>query len=439
MRTLSLIKVNSIRGALLGVILLLALMMLFVIGAKPSHAASLDGEYKVTPEFSPGVSGVPTYLEATQFELYKVGDFVVGEPYVELYDAPYNKGVVLPLKADQTDTTQWTKEWLKCAVTLDNNIKSASAEDKPEAIPINVDAEGKFHKDGLTNGLYLLRGESQILTDPKTGERSYWWPQPMLISVLNSDVNVFVKPMTGQIHHLKVLKVWQWPSGLSEDIKDIVMPESIKIELYYDGNLKKTVELPQDGNWFYEWDTAVDEADPNKWSVKEVVKEADQKEFKRNFNIEISEKIGDDGILTVTNKYDRPSLKIQKTFDAYVDNGEGNSTSIVFELSGYTDDACENRDYHKFVGLQVDPKSDEQELDVKDIPLGLKHLKVKEVYSGNYKAEGEKEAVLDTDNNLYTVSFENKLDNPKHVSGVVNKFKIKNKDYTFDSGQSDYR
>lgn len=446
MRTLALIKVNSIRGALLGVVLLLALMMFFVIGAKPSHAASLEGEYTVTEDFSPGVPGVPTNLKATQFELYKVGDFVVGDPYVALDEAPYTEGVDLPLKADQADKVKWTKEWLECAQTLNNNIMSTSAADRPAVTMIDVGTDGKFREEGLANGLYLLRGESQVVNDypPKTGQKSYWWPQPMLISILDSDVKVLVKPMTGLVHHLKVVKVWQWPNGLSQAIKDLAALDSITIELYYDGKLKKTVDLPDENNkWYYEWEPVIDENDPSKWSVKEVVKDEDQEEFEKNFEVIVDPKFSQDledgsEVLTITNKYDRYNLEIVKTFDAFVDNGEGNSTSLTFELLGYSDDAKENRVYHKFVGLQVDKsKGDKQTLDVKDIPRNLKHLMVKEVDSGNYKPDtAEKEASLDKEKGLYSVSFNNSLDNTTHGSGVINKFKLTNKDpdspYEFD-------
>ena len=454
MRTLALIKVNSIRGALLGVILLLALMMFFVIGAKPSHAASLDGEYTVTEDFSPGVSGVPTNLEATQFELYRVGHFVVGYPYVVLDDAPYTVGVELPYDADQTNRVAWTKQWLECALTLNNNIMSA--EDKPDPIMIDVNAQGEFHKDNLANGLYLLRGNSQLVKDyPKVGQKSYWWPQPMLISILNSDVDVYVKPMTGLVHRLKVQKVWQWPDGFSEELKKLVRPDSITVKLFYNGKLKETVVLNEQNNWSYEWDAAQNESNPALWSVNEVNLQ-DEEEFQKNFVVTELPKFIDEPdpdaeggveVITITNKYARYELEIEKIFEAYVENGEGNSTSLVFELSGYSDNDCEDRVYHTRVGLQVDKsKGDVQKLNVKDIPRGLKHLKVKEVYSGNYTPDKEeKEAELHLTQNgekgVYSVSFTNKPDNTTHGSGVINKFKLTNIDphspYEFDKSLGD--
>ena len=452
MRTLALIKVNSIRGALLGVILLLALMMFFVIGAKPSHAADLEGDYTINAGFT-NVTSLPTddKLKPTQFKLYKVGSFVSGEPYVEL-DSPYDKlGVQLPLEVDK-DSAEWTTAWLYCANSLKTKIPAGTEPDKSFASSAWVDGKCTFSQTGLDNGLYLLVGDSQKITDyPSIGQNSYWWPQPMLVSILNKDVKISVKPMYGSASHLKVTKVWQ---GIPAELSGLVQLESINIEIYYQAEknaekeLRYTETLSNDNNWTFEWDPKEGEGDPSKWTAVEVIADGNtKKEFDKNFSVSYApftqvDHQGDDGdyyASTITNKYDRYELEILKTFDAYIDNGEGNSTSLVFELSGYSDDECTeaNRVYHKIVGLQVDKsKGDEQKLDVKDIPRGLKHLKVKEVDSGNYTPdEAEKEANLVTSENdpkgVYKVSFKNSLNNTTHESGVINKFKMKNKAYEF--------
>lgn len=451
MRTLALIKVNNIRGALLGVILLLALMMFFVIGAKPSHAADLTGEYTINAGFT-NVTSLPTddKLKPTQFKLYKVGSFVSGEPYVEL-DSPYDElGVQLPLDVDK-DSAEWTKEWLFCANSLKTKIPADTNPDKTFKSSEWVDGKCTFEQKNLENGLYLLVGDSQKITDyPSAGQNSYWWPQPMLVSILNKNVEISLKPMFGSASHLKVTKVWQ---GIPAELSDLVQLESINIEIYYQAEenaekeLRYTKTLKDDNNWTFEWDPEPGEGDPSKWTAVEVIDDENtKKEFDKNFSVSYApftqvDHQGDDGdyfASTITNKYDRYELEILKTFNAYVDNGEGNSTSLVFELSGYSDDAKKDRVYHKIVGLQVDKsKGDEQTLDVKDIPRGLKHLMVKEVDSGNYvPKDAEQEAKLVTSENdpkgTYTVSFENKLDNTTHGSGVINKFKInKNKAYEF--------
>lgn len=459
MRTLALIKVNNIRGALLGVILLLALMMFFVIGAKPSHAADLTGEYTINAGFT-NVTSLPAddELSPTKFKLYKVGSFVSAgpnEPTVKL-DPPYDgMGIALPLDVDreQVGDTQWTKEWLFCANSLKTKIPADTTPNRSFESSDWVDGKCTFEQKNLENGLYLLVGDSQKVKGyPSAGQNSYWWPQPMLVSILNKNVEISLKPMYGSASHLKVTKVWQ---GIPAELSDLVQLESIDIEIYYQAeeNAKKelryTKTLNDSNNWTFEWDPKPGEGDPSKWTAVEVIDDENtKKEFDKNFSVSYApftqvDHQGDDGdyfASTITNKYDRYELEILKTFNAYVDNGEGNSTSLVFELSGYSDDECTeaNRVYHKIVGLQVDKsKGDEQILDVKDIPRGLKHLMVKEVDSGNYTpVDAEKEAELVTSENdpkgTYKVSFENKLSNTTHGSGVINKFKInKNKAYEF--------
>lgn len=277
----------------------------------------------------------------------------------------------------------------------------------------------------------------------------------MLVSILNGNVEISLKPMYGSASHLKVTKVWQ---GIPAELSDLVLKslESIDIEIYYQAEeneekvLRYTKTLSDDNNWTFEWDPEPGEGDPSKWTAVEVIDENAKPEFDKNFSVSYApftqvDHQGDDGdyfASTITNKYDRYELEILKTFDAYIDNGEGNSTSLVFELSGYSDEAKENRVYHKFVGLQVDKsKGDVQKLDVKDIPRGLALLMVKEVDSGNYKPDdAEKKAELvtseDDPKGVYKVSFNNSLDNTTHGSGVINKFKIVKKDnkpaYEFD-------
>lgn len=460
MRTISLTKVNIIRRSLFVVVLMLALSMMIVIGSRPSYAATQEGEYTLKGEYTldanfTNVTTMPDKLDPTKFKLYRVGSFVVGSPYVKL-DSPYSKMQInLPLDKDPTDVVPWTKAWLQCALTLENNLpKDADLPDEMKPIAFESDSKGDFIQSGLSNGLYLLVGESQELKDyPNVGDKSYWWPQPMLVSILNGDREIKVKPMYGRASHLKVRKEWQ---GIPDNLLNIVRLDKIKVNIYYQPDIDSEKQLrykevvlsdKNDIPWTFEWDPKRDEGDPSKWSVEEVIDPDDQEEFDRNFSITIAENFVEDSdgreVMTITNKYDRYLLQIEKTLDSYVDNGEGNSTAIVFELSGYAEnpddpEALGDRVYHKFVGIQFDGSTDTQTLLVKDIPRGLKKLIVKEVDSGNFEPEdeAEKEAVLvasDLDpKGIYQVSFSNKLNNHNHQSGVINKFKIKDNIYVFD-------
>ena len=440
---------NMIRRILFVVILLVAFAMVFTVTAMPSHASTLEGDCVYIEDYSPDVDKPASISPDTQFELYKVGSFVVGPPYVEL-DEPYSEmGVSLPSWTKEESEAQpvaWTKDWLQCAKTLDNNIKAMS--DKPEPILIDVNSDGTFSKENLEKGLYLLRGDSQPIENyPKTGVTSYWWPQPMLVSILSDNVEIHVKPMSGVVHHMKVVKDWQWPSGISESVKKLVQPKTIQVELYYGETLKKTVTLPDaDNNWYFKWDTAPDEDDPNEWSVKEVIQDDpatkidESKEFYKNFTVTVGEvqTVGNEEVITITNKYDRDSLELTKTLDSFVESG-GGSILLSFELSGYKGDT---RIYHKFVGMTFDANSgDSQTLPVKDIPLGLDRLMVKEVSSSYYtpdKVEKEATPPLKNENGTkgpYTVSFSNSLRNQIYNSGVINKFKLTENGYEFDKSQ----
>ena len=84
---------------------------------------------------------------------------------------------------------------------------------------------------------------------------------------------------------------------------------------------------------------------------------------------------------------------------------------------------------------------DSQTLPVKDIPLGLDRLMVKEVSSSYYtpdKVEKEATPPLANDDGTkgpYTVSFSNSLSNQIYNNGVINKFKLTENGYEFDKSQ----
>lgn len=442
MRTISLEKMNMIRRILFVVIMLLAFAMVFTVTAKPSHAATytLEGEYTTDNGVTNPAS--TTTFKPTEFKLYKVGSFVSGSPYVEL-DSPYSEmGIELPLNISK-DNPQWTEKWLTCASTLRNELPEDAVPAATDTSEEGTDGHWHFSMSGLENGLYLLVGNSQLVKDyPTVGKNSYWWPQPMLVSILNGNAKVTVKPMTGLALHLKVMKVWQWPEGLEQSIKDLVRPKSITVVIKYNDKVKYTKEFNDEFGWSFEWDSGEGEEDPELWTVDEVISDSDLEEFNKNFTHTIvSTPVEDPGSgdvvgenFTITNKYDRDTLEIVKRLNGFVDNG-GESIALTFELSGYKGDS---RIFHKFVGMEFDANSgDTKTLPVKDIPLGLTRLVVKEVSSSNYTPDpAEQDATPPVKNDdgtkgPYTVSFTNNLTNQIYNSGIVNKFKLTQKGYEF--------
>ena len=164
-------------------------------------------------------------------------------------------------------------------------------------------------------------------------------------------------------------------------------------------------------------------------SVKEVTHDGQELAFEvttDDHNIETAS-------ITIVNMA-KFELQLTKTLPAYVDNGAGNNTAFVFELTGYVKDketGQETVKYHKFIGMEFTVDGERtQTLTVKNIPGGLSKLTVKETYGGNFTAVTSetqpevREAEGPDANGVYTVSFENKLDNKTHSSGVVNRYEL---------------
>lgn len=320
MKTITPAKLNNTHRLLAVMFVLCALLLTFCLTAKPSHAEStytLSGEYTLDSNYT-DVTALPSDLSTT-FKLYKVGHFVSGEPFVEL-DSPYDEKSLGPIpvkKASEVSSdneVEWTKECLAYANTLANYVP-----DSPD-YTIDVNADGTFSKSGIPNGIYLLKGDSQLVKDyPEEGKESYWWPQPMLISILNSDVHVNVKPMTELVTHCMVRKVWDnEPAD-----KDGIRPASITVKIYYDtkdaDGLRYTEKLNEDNDWCFKWDPAKGEGDPSKWMVEEVTGSSDADSAKlKNYKVSIGTKFikesdGDTEVVTITNTYVVPPTTTTET------------------------------------------------------------------------------------------------------------------------------
>ncbi len=111
------------------------------------------------------------------------------------------------------------------------------------------DENGELLFDDLNNGLYLFVGQSI-----KLGVKTYV-PASFIAEITpSSDSEVIVKPKysaylvaAGEDWHYSVKKVWT--NGGKR------IPDHIIADIYCDGELYETVELGDDNNWSYEWDT----------------------------------------------------------------------------------------------------------------------------------------------------------------------------------------
>lgn len=121
-------------------------------------------------------------------------------------------------------------------------------------------------------------------------------------------------------------------------------------------------------------------------------------------------------------------LKLTKIVDGYMDSGQKTNATIVFTVSYKVKDKDgEYVPVTRTAEVQYKPGDLGNKVTViRKIPYDLKDLSVTEVYSGNYKPKDATQTpVLKLDKNgigIYTVTFENKVDNHKYTGGIINKY-----------------
>lgn len=117
---------------------------------------------------------------------------------------------------------------------------------------------GVVRFSGLDKGLYLAVG-NKVKIDSVT-----YFPTPLLFEI-GGDINAYPKFITkstlpGQIDRFTMRKIWVNASIATD------MPETLKVEIYEDGELFDTVQLNASDNWTYSWEGSAD----SEWKVKEV-------------------------------------------------------------------------------------------------------------------------------------------------------------------------
>jgi len=141
-------------------------------------------------------------------------------------------------------------------------------------------------------------------------------------------------------------------------------------------------------------------------------------------------------ISTITNTYGSDELKITKKLLNYLQCDQGLETAVVFDIKGYYAGEKEPA-YHNQVGMTFNgPDTEGQTLTITNIPLGLDHIVVEEIYSPNYKpSDGEyKHTITEyttetlenkTTKRIYSTEFTNEYnDKTQYNSGIVNKYKF---------------
>ncbi len=404
------------------------LMTVWVLMGSHVFAA---GTYTVSGTFDKGadLGGTVTY------KLYHVGHFNGGA--LELEQQYQEVGAHVDYnRADYADDeegkgeAEWREAWMTSAATLANYVRES------DLTATHSSANGKFAFPGVADGLYLITGTSQSVTDGT--KTTYWTPRPMYVAVNREDQEVSLKPASDFVEKLTITKAWE----NDEKVKDLIRPESIDVEIYFGStkaeDLRETVTLSDKNDWTYTWDAASDEADLSKWFIQEKMSEEDKENYSVSYSYSssVGETENTAKTITMTNTYDREVLRLKKTMVDYVSHASSQAQAIVFEITGY---ANGSKVMHRYAGMSYGLNTEaDQELLLTDIPKIIDRITVTETYTGNYKPEGPatKDAELTTTENgkaEWTVSFKNVYDDDTtYGSGIINKYSILNGAFKFD-------
>ena len=445
--------------------LALALMVaaLFVVSV-PAFAA---GTHTVSgtvakPEGMEGLN-----VDGLTFKLYKVGGFgrdTDGKATLVLDERiPVDDSALVIDKDSYTDEAAWQEAWAVQARTIAlylDLIPDAEVSTSPQ----QTSEDGQFSFASVDNGLYLLvnSDEPQIIDDMgQDGQFNVWTPQPMLVMVLNNDVDLGIKwDKELIVNKYTVNKQWE-----PKDSDKITHPSKVEVEIYYDfidgednqDKLVDTQTLDSSNDWTYKWnrkdykDTIKEKGgDPYKCTFTVVEKLTSQIERYYEVLIDPKEPVKDQQTIFITNTYDARKLKIEKIMPSFWDHfGEYDpviSTSFVFEITGKDKD--DQVVYHNIVGLQVEKGQYSNLVTVaEDIPRTITSIEVEEKYAGAYtpkKAviegsipdDDEEDDSFVFEDDTLKFKFENEYKKtPIYSGGVINRFTKNPSDGTYSYDQ----
>ena len=297
----------------LALVLILTAVLAVALSALAEDTYTVTGTFEINDEAP---------KEPFSFSLYKVGTFGRQDGKVTL-ELDEKIKEALPIEVDlsidksdyDTDTEageqKWQNDWLKQAKIIADYLPSGTK----EAGKGTTDEDGSFIiVPGVENGLYLLVGKS-VFEDSEKDENGctvIWTAQPMLVMVLNEEVDLIVKPLKETVPiKYTVIKSWQ------DTGHEKVRPKEIKVEVYYDyktgGENKpvETVTLNASNNWCYSWSTENEryaDKTENKYTVKEVL----TSDLKTTYTVKESESVDEKNNtkrFNITNVYNSSSKK----------------------------------------------------------------------------------------------------------------------------------
>ena len=255
--------------------LLLIVVVIFAMAA-PSFAADTTG-HKVSGVFEID-NEAPK--DPFTFSLYKVGHFGQkgDKATLELdFDVPADAGLNLDIEKPATEEEQ--EDWMQAWIDQAKIVATYLPEDAKKACEdVQTDENGRFKfAEEVENGLYLLVSNTKYKPTEKdeNGNEVIWTALPMLVMVLNEDVDLTVKPLKETVPP-KYMVVKSWNDSGNEKVR----PKEIKVEIYYDyktgekNEPVETVTLNASNNWCYTWSIENEKyADKtgDKYTVKEVI------------------------------------------------------------------------------------------------------------------------------------------------------------------------
>ena len=266
----------------LALALMVATMFIVSISALAADTYTVSGTFKVNDK-------APE--DPFTFSLFKVGTFGHkddGKATFVLDDA-IDADVDLDIDKSNYDTEkEWQDAWLENA----QNIADCLPDSFPKACDdVKTDSDGQFSfAPGVENGLYLLLSNNYYEESQDDGSTVRWSALPMLVMVLNEDVDLTVKPsmeIIEQTREYSVVKSWQDTGHQS------VRPKEIKVEIYYDYKTGKkntpieTVTLNASNNWSYSWKTTDEKyigLNKAPYTVKEVLTNDIQKTYSLKYS-----------------------------------------------------------------------------------------------------------------------------------------------------------
>ena len=269
--------------------LIMAVILLAALSAPLCHAELPDSTKKASLTVTYGSGDL--YFDGLEISIYRIAELNQHEEY-SLTGA--FKGY--PVKVYGVGSQE---EWRVIASTLAAYV---SAYDIAPSYTALTDADGKAYFENIAHGMYLVSAVRCESDDTYYSFEQFISvvPRPTEDGGYNYDVEAIPKfdssPKEDGETKFKIVKLWR---GEGNEEK---RPESIRIELFRNGEHVKEITLSPENNWSYTWTAP---ADNSSW-------EAVERDVPDGFTVS---SIRDGEYIAVTNTYEDGEEKAPQTGD----------------------------------------------------------------------------------------------------------------------------